>query len=194
MSRPMGYALNTLCSLRYCTSSRGCDASLLVQRRLAEPLWMLQRFRRSRADDRASPTALSGRSYHSLCRPLLHPPTDRNQPADRPPREIQAARDVERDMLSVNGVLVKGSEGYPVVVGKVKRELARLAEPVAGPDVVGGRGIGGGEGAEAPPAQAVGSRVSAQRAPAPSLPPVCDGSAGPAAASFCFLLSWPAQP
>eukprot|EP00903_Cladosiphon_okamuranus_P015961 g14743.t1 len=53
-------------------------------------------------------------------------------------REIQAARDVERDMLSVNGVLVKGSEGYPVVVGKVKRELARLVEPVAGSDPVGG--------------------------------------------------------
>lgn len=61
-------------------------------------------------------------------------------------REIQAARDVERDMLSVNGVLVKGSEGYPVVVGKVKRELARLAEPVAGPDgvIAGRRGGGGG--------------------------------------------------
>lgn len=41
-------------------------------------------------------------------------------------------------MLSVNGVLVKGSEGYPVVVGKVKRELARLVEPVAGSDAVGG--------------------------------------------------------
>lgn len=52
-------------------------------------------------------------------------------------REIQAARDVERDMLSVNGVLVKGSEGYPVVVGKVKRELARLAEPVTGTDTAG---------------------------------------------------------
>ena len=41
-------------------------------------------------------------------------------------------------MLSVNGVLVKGSEGYPVVVGKVKRELARLVEPVAGSDAAGG--------------------------------------------------------
>lgn len=51
-------------------------------------------------------------------------------------------------MLSVNGVLVKGSEGYPVVVGKVKRELARLAEPVAGPDVViAGRRGGAGRGA-----------------------------------------------
>ncbi|CAM9632423.1 unnamed protein product [Scytosiphon promiscuus] len=67
-------------------------------------------------------------------------------------REIQAARDVERDMLSVNGVLVKGSEGYPVVIGKVKRELARLTEPVAGADAVadarrerGGEGGRGGE-------------------------------------------------
>ena len=49
-------------------------------------------------------------------------------------------------MLSVNGVLVRGSEGYPVVVGKVRRELARLAEPVAGPD--GGGGGSGGSGGE----------------------------------------------
>jgi len=62
-----------------------------------------------------------------------------------------------------------------VVVGKVKRELARLVEPVAGPDVVGG---GGGT----PPAQTVDFRGSAERPPVPSLPRVCDGSA----AAFCF--------
>lgn len=76
-------------------------------------------------------------------------------------REIQAARDVERDMLSVNGVLVKGSEGYPVVVGKVKRELARLVEPVAGSDAVAG-------GSAAPTGSPVpGGGV--KRQPAPSL-------------------------
>lgn len=65
-------------------------------------------------------------------------PTAHDKPCRQRSREIQSARDVERDMLSVNGVLVKGSEGYPVVVGKVKRELARLVEPVAGSDSVGG--------------------------------------------------------
>lgn len=53
-------------------------------------------------------------------------------------REIQAARDVERDTLLVNGELVVGSDGYSAVVARVKRELGRLAEPVAGPDVTPG--------------------------------------------------------
>lgn len=64
-------------------------------------------------------------------------------------------------MLSVNGVLVKGSEGYPVVVGKVKREVARLVEPVAGSDA-------GGTGSTAPTgAASVGGGVVQQ--PSPSL-------------------------
>lgn len=49
-------------------------------------------------------------------------------------REIQSARDIERDMLLVNGVLVVGSEGYSAVIGRVKRELGLLAEPIAGAD------------------------------------------------------------
>ena len=65
-------------------------------------------------------------------------------------REIQAARDVERDTLCVNGVLVVGSEGYSAVVGRVKRELGRVADPVAGPDgapsLIQGGGAGGGGG------------------------------------------------
>ncbi|CBN78870.1 hypothetical protein Esi_0152_0042 [Ectocarpus siliculosus] len=95
-------------------------------------------------------------------------------------REIQAARDVERDMLMVNGVLVKGSEGYPVVVGKVKRELARLAEPVAGADTAvvgapmasagppsGGASGGGGRGA----VQARQSMPQGERTGLPLRPP-----------------------
>lgn len=97
-------------------------------------------------------------------------------------REIQAARDVERDMLSVNGVLVKGSEGYPVVVGKVKRELARLAEPVAGPDVIVG-GVGRGERLPSPsttaaPAARGGGAVLRQPARSLSKVSFC---------VFCFL-------
>lgn len=63
-------------------------------------------------------------------------------------------------MLSVNGVLVKGSEGYPVVVGKVKRELARLVEPVAGSDSAGG-------GAAAPTDASVRGGMKRQLAPSP---------------------------
>lgn len=70
---------------------------------------------------------------------------------------------MERDMLSVNGVLVKGSEGYPVVVGKVKRELARLVEPVAGSDAAGG----GSTASTGTP-----GRGGVTRQPAPPLPQV----------------------
>lgn len=69
-------------------------------------------------------------------------------------------------MLSVNGVLVKGSEGYPVVVGKVKRELARLVEPVAGSDAAGG--------ASTAPA-GTPSRDGMERQPAHSLSQVRSG-------------------
>ncbi|CAM9213147.1 unnamed protein product [Ectocarpus sp. 12 AP-2014] len=81
-------------------------------------------------------------------------------------------------MLMVNGVLVKGSEGYSVVVGKVKRELARLAEPVTGADtaVLGAStasagppsgGASGGGGA----VQARQSMPQGERAGLPLRPP-----------------------
>lgn len=47
-------------------------------------------------------------------------------------REIQAARDIERDTLTVNGILVIGREGYSAVVARVKREFERLANPITG--------------------------------------------------------------
>ncbi|CAN0362869.1 unnamed protein product, partial [Ectocarpus sp. 8 AP-2014] len=94
-------------------------------------------------------------------------------------REIQAARDVERDMLMVNGVLVKGSEGYPVVVSKVKRELARLAEPVAGADTAvveapmasAGPPSGGASGGGGGAVQARQSMPQGERTGLPLRPP-----------------------
>ena len=103
----------------------------------------------------------SSAQHRSHTHPLIHPPTagsiNRSIECHQsiPVRETQAARDVERDTLSVNGVLVRGSEGYPVVVGKVRRELARLAEPVASPDAGGEGGGGGGGGGGAAAAAAV---------------------------------------